>query len=87
MLLNLNPIMSIVFNVPAAVSSTIVASRAVRRLVDFGSNKQPEVFTDGFATSNRKTGRRLVRPVSESFESKDGLHIEVRPPMHATNPC
>ncbi|KAI0322861.1 hypothetical protein OF83DRAFT_1048291 [Amylostereum chailletii] len=32
MLLNLDPIMSIVANVPAAVASTIVASRVVRRL-------------------------------------------------------
>lgn len=44
MLLDLNAVMSIIFNVPAAVASTIVASRAVRRLTKF-TNKGPEVFS------------------------------------------
>lgn len=44
MVLNLNPVMSIIFNVPAAIASTIVASRAVRRLTKF-TNKGPEVFS------------------------------------------
>ncbi|TDL25128.1 hypothetical protein BD410DRAFT_889106 [Rickenella mellea] len=43
MLLNLNAVMSIIMNVPAAIASTIVASRAVRRLTKFTS-RGPEVF-------------------------------------------
>ncbi|TFK73442.1 hypothetical protein BDN72DRAFT_734008, partial [Pluteus cervinus] len=35
MLLNLNPIMTVIFNVPAAVFSTMAACRAVRRLTNF----------------------------------------------------
>ncbi|KAG2154155.1 uncharacterized protein EDB93DRAFT_1081505 [Suillus bovinus] len=35
MVLDLNPIMSVIFNVPAAIASTIVASRVVRRLTNF----------------------------------------------------
>ncbi|OAX36727.1 hypothetical protein K503DRAFT_694562 [Rhizopogon vinicolor AM-OR11-026] len=35
MLLELNTIMSVIFNVPAATASTIVACRVVRRLADF----------------------------------------------------
>ncbi|KAJ8596162.1 hypothetical protein M405DRAFT_849382 [Rhizopogon salebrosus TDB-379] len=35
MVLNLNAIMSVIFNVPAAIASTIVASRVVRRLTNF----------------------------------------------------
>ncbi|EIN08351.1 hypothetical protein PUNSTDRAFT_113901 [Punctularia strigosozonata HHB-11173 SS5] len=35
MVLDLNPIMNIIFNVPAAVASTIVACRVVRRLANF----------------------------------------------------
>lgn len=42
--LNLNPVMSIIFDVPAAIVSTIVASRAVRRLTEF-THKGPEVFS------------------------------------------
>lgn len=44
MLLNLNAVMSIIFNVPAAIASTIVASRAVRRLTEF-TGRGPEVFS------------------------------------------
>jgi hypothetical protein len=61
MLLNLNAVMSIIFNVPAAVSSTIVASRAVRRLADYG-NSTAEVYTDGYTTRKRKNGsNRIIR--------------------------
>jgi hypothetical protein len=35
MLLGLNPVMSVIFNVPSAIASTIVASRVVRRLSNF----------------------------------------------------
>ncbi|KAF8556803.1 hypothetical protein OG21DRAFT_1475795 [Imleria badia] len=35
MILNLNAVMSVVFNVPAAIASTIMASRVVRRLYNF----------------------------------------------------
>ncbi|KIP12126.1 hypothetical protein PHLGIDRAFT_98489 [Phlebiopsis gigantea 11061_1 CR5-6] len=43
MLLNLSSIMSVIFNVPAAVASTIVACRAVRRLNRW-SSAGPEVL-------------------------------------------
>ncbi|KAI0763034.1 hypothetical protein BD413DRAFT_495304 [Trametes elegans] len=43
-MLDLNAIMSVIFNVPAAIFSTIVACRAVRRLTNF-SPKGPEVFS------------------------------------------
>ncbi|KAG6905086.1 hypothetical protein DXG01_005187 [Tephrocybe rancida] len=52
MLIKLNPILSILFNVPAAVASTIAASRAVRRLSDFaysrggGNSFDPEIMED-----------------------------------------
>lgn len=42
MVLNLNAIMAIIFNVPAVIASTIVACRAVRRLSNFSSNG-PEI--------------------------------------------
>ncbi|EEB86675.1 hypothetical protein MPER_16286, partial [Moniliophthora perniciosa FA553] len=38
MLLRLNPIMSVIFNVPAVIASTICATRAVRRLNNFKNN-------------------------------------------------
>jgi len=43
MVLSLNAIMSVIFNVPAAVASTIVASRVVRRLSKF-TNTGPEIY-------------------------------------------
>ncbi|KIY53824.1 hypothetical protein FISHEDRAFT_32602 [Fistulina hepatica ATCC 64428] len=38
MILNLNEVMSVIFNVPAAVGSSIVACQAVRRLVRYASD-------------------------------------------------
>ncbi|KAF8438020.1 hypothetical protein L210DRAFT_3404906 [Boletus edulis BED1] len=35
MILNLNAVMSVIFNVPAAIASTVMASRVVRRLYNF----------------------------------------------------
>lgn len=43
MLLDLNPVMSIIANVPAAIASTIVACRVVRRLTNYTA-RGPEVF-------------------------------------------
>ncbi|KIM35185.1 hypothetical protein M413DRAFT_369066 [Hebeloma cylindrosporum] len=43
LVLNLNQVMGVIFNVPAAVSSTIVACRAVRRLTNFTYNG-PEII-------------------------------------------
>ena len=75
MVMNLNAIMSVIFNVPAAVSSTIVASRAVRRLYDFG-RKPTEVFAnEDLPPTNRKVNRR--RSSSVASGDKDRLRIEV----------
>jgi len=52
MFLNLNSIMVIIFNVPAATASTIVATRAVRRLTNF-TIQGPEMY----APSNSSTGQ------------------------------
>ncbi|KAJ7910026.1 hypothetical protein B0H13DRAFT_2488749 [Mycena leptocephala] len=46
MFLNLNSIMTIIFNVPAAMASTIVATRAVRRLTSF-THKRTVGFEHG----------------------------------------
>lgn len=43
MLLDLNAVMSIIANVPAAIASTIVACRAVRRLTNY-TTRGAEVF-------------------------------------------
>ncbi|KAL0576041.1 hypothetical protein V5O48_005949 [Marasmius crinis-equi] len=50
MLLKLNAIMTIIFNVPAVIASTICATRAVRRLNNF-KNNGAEVYTGSGTTS------------------------------------
>ncbi|KAH8103101.1 hypothetical protein BXZ70DRAFT_772096 [Cristinia sonorae] len=62
MLLNLNPVMSVIFNVPAAVASTIVACRAVRRLNSYSSNG-PEVYSGG------RSGQNQIRSGGVAFAS------------------
>jgi len=76
MLLNLNPVMSIIANVPAAVVSTIVACRVVRRLSNFTS-QGVEVFptTTAAATFRTQSGvlpklsTNGVRVQMETFQS------------------
>ncbi|KAJ7349874.1 hypothetical protein DFH08DRAFT_1079162 [Mycena albidolilacea] len=85
MFLNLNSIMTIIFNVPAAMASTIVATRAVRRLTSF-THQGPEMYAPsgsgtgnfrnhsgnrGLTTSTRG-GVRGVHVQMETFVREDG---------------
>ncbi|KDQ58546.1 hypothetical protein JAAARDRAFT_34363 [Jaapia argillacea MUCL 33604] len=81
MLLNLNPIMSVIFNVPAAVASTIVSTRAVRRLTNFTS-KGAEVFSSGQNSGvNFRTGNTVNRgPTMTAVSMKKstpGVHVQM----------
>jgi hypothetical protein len=58
MLLDLNPVMSIIFNVPSAIASTIVASRAVRRLSNF-MTPEPERFAGGNSSLAFRAGQAV----------------------------
>ncbi|KAF8068973.1 hypothetical protein FPV67DRAFT_1652344 [Lyophyllum atratum] len=83
MLLNLNPVMSIIANVPAAIASTIVACRAVRRLSNYTS-KGPEVFattTQGSTLAFRSGGASVMRPklstkVTTNTAPAEGVHVQ-----------
>ncbi|KAJ6557935.1 hypothetical protein B0H19DRAFT_1291226 [Mycena capillaripes] len=80
MLLNLNPVMSIIANVPAAIASTIVACRAVRRLTNY-STTGAQMFGGGGATSAsstlafRNTGA-TSRP-KVLTKASDGVHVQM----------
>ncbi|KAK7032598.1 hypothetical protein VNI00_012861 [Paramarasmius palmivorus] len=65
MLLNLNPVMSIIANVPAAIASSIVACRAVRRLAKFTSSG-PEMF------SSTQASTLAFRPNTTAGHMKSG---------------
>jgi len=78
MLLNLNAIMSVIFNVPAAVASTIVACRAVRRLSRFSSNG-PEIYSGSRAgpnTSSNTGGPSSAYKMTPQNRS-NGVHVHV----------
>ncbi|KAH9833300.1 uncharacterized protein C8Q71DRAFT_713003 [Rhodofomes roseus] len=68
MVLNLNAIMAIIFNVPAAIASTIVACRAVRRLSNFANNG-PEIYT----TSASHSGGVGFRSAAAQMTSNHGV--------------
>ncbi|KAL4246698.1 hypothetical protein ABKN59_009038 [Abortiporus biennis] len=80
MLVNLNPVMSIVANVPAAIASTIVACRAVRRLTNYQS-PGAEVFasTQASTLAFTRSGRsRLTSAPTFSVDKKlDGVHVQM----------
>ncbi|TFK73444.1 hypothetical protein BDN72DRAFT_875763 [Pluteus cervinus] len=83
MLLNLNPIMSIICNVPAAIASSIVACRAVRRLNKFTS-AGPEVYastTQGSTLAFRSNmmgsrGKGVTSKVATNTGS-EGVHVQM----------
>ncbi|KAJ3572300.1 hypothetical protein NP233_g3182 [Leucocoprinus birnbaumii] len=82
MLLNLNAVMSIIANVPAAIASTIVACRVVRRLNRFTS-QGPEVFpttTQGSTLAFRSGVRPKVNTKAE------GVHVQVSVTSSAPSP-
>jgi len=77
MLLNLNAVMSIIANVPAAIASTIVACRVVRRLSNF-TFQGPEQFSNtggstlAFRGNATPTSARHI-----SLKSGDNIHIRM----------
>jgi hypothetical protein len=74
MLLDLNPVMSIIANVPAAIASTIVACRAVRRLALFTSSG-PEMFASTTAST-------LAFRSSKSTMQRPRLNTVFKPEVH-----
>jgi len=75
MLLNLNPIMTVIANVPAAVASTIVACRAVRRLTNFSS--QPQA-ADLYSSNTQKTSLAFRQRLSTKFApDQSGVHVQM----------
>ncbi|KIK54882.1 hypothetical protein GYMLUDRAFT_48276 [Collybiopsis luxurians FD-317 M1] len=76
MILNLNAVMSIVANVPAAIASTTVACRAVRRFAKFAS-LGPEMFA-GTDVSMRTTAKSTVqRPRLDTSMKSEGVHVQM----------
>ncbi|KAN0084144.1 hypothetical protein V8E55_007648 [Tylopilus felleus] len=77
MLLNLNAVMSIIANVPAAIASTIVACRVVRRLTNFTSQKA-EVFTStGQSTVAFRAPPNSPSPHRISVKKGESVHIQM----------
>ncbi|KAK2461215.1 hypothetical protein APHAL10511_006742 [Amanita phalloides] len=75
MLLDLNPIMSVIANVPAATASTIVACRAVRRLSNFASHTV-EVFPSTAQGTAFAFRQRIATKVTAS-QVADGVHVQM----------
>ncbi|KAI0703734.1 hypothetical protein BC835DRAFT_901486 [Cytidiella melzeri] len=85
MVLNLNAVMSVIFNVPAAIASTIVACRAVRRLQNW-SSKGPEVFSSGphsqiafHSNAGGQVSSRLPQAVTipHNRKASGGVHVQM----------
>jgi hypothetical protein len=78
MLLNLNPIMTVIGNVPAAVASTIVACRAVRRLTNFTDQPRgPEIY--GTATARSRSTVLAFRQASTKYSAppEGSVHVQM----------
>ncbi|CAL1699324.1 unnamed protein product [Somion occarium] len=80
MCMSLNAIMSVIFNVPAVVASTIVASRAVRRLSNWSSSGV-EVYSAASGSRNGPTtSHSRTAPPTLFTRSKPGetsVHVQM----------
>ncbi|KAF9269674.1 hypothetical protein L218DRAFT_916021 [Marasmius fiardii PR-910] len=87
MLMKLNSVMTIIFNVPAVIASTICATRAVRRLNNF-KNNGAEVFSASGTGSNGHFSRgthgpprpiisTLTRSGTATARSPGGVHVQM----------
>ncbi|KAJ4490136.1 hypothetical protein J3R30DRAFT_3419355 [Lentinula aciculospora] len=83
MLLNLNSIMTVIFNIPAAISSTIVACRVVRRLSTF-TNEGPEMFKSGshLPAGQLYRGSRMPPVVQATSHIGSGVHVQMETYTH-----
>jgi len=79
MILNLNPVMSIIANVPAAIAATIVACRVVRRLNNFTSSGASvfPVTTTQASTIAFRSAASGFRPKACSGVAKEGVHVHM----------
>jgi membrane protein implicated in regulation of membrane protease activity len=77
-LLNLNPIMSVIANVPACVVSTTVACRAVRRLANFTSGVEVYGSTSNGSTLGiRSNTKSNSRPVIAITNKTNAVRVEM----------
>ncbi|KAG7095372.1 hypothetical protein E1B28_006130 [Marasmius oreades] len=83
MLLKLNSIMTIIFNVPAVIASTICATRAVRRLNNF-KNEGAEVFSGSGTGSGIRVTHGQPRPIVSTLSrsgtaarAPGGVHVQM----------
>ncbi|KAH0580891.1 hypothetical protein H2248_012048 [Termitomyces sp. 'cryptogamus'] len=77
MVINLNQIMSVIFNVPAAVASTIVASRVVRRLAKYSN---PQVLHSAHSGPVAFRGAQTLPRHATSFNPNiptAGVHVQM----------
>jgi len=96
MIMNWNAIMSVIFNVPAAIASTIVASRVVRRLTNFRltgpeiySNSQQPPTSNLAYTGTNGVSRTVVRTASTKVGPRitgpTSVHVEMETFTRAEN--
>ncbi|KAJ7449143.1 hypothetical protein B0H11DRAFT_2055563 [Mycena galericulata] len=86
MFMNLNSIMNVIFNVPAAIASTIVATRAVRRLTNFAISG-PEMYqpsgssAGNFGSSGNYRNHSGTRGLTTSTRGgkaiQSGVHVQM----------
>jgi len=81
--LSLNQIMSVMFGVPAAVCSTIVACRCVRRLTNF-TYHGPKIYAKKSSSDNRPmtTGKNTTTVSPMNFKSGSGVHLQMETFTH-----
>lgn len=74
MLLDLNALMNVIFNVPAVIAATIASGRLVRRLNNFGQGSQAEVYTHSTSNAPLSADRGIN---GTAARSRSGVQIRM----------
>ncbi|KAF8504824.1 hypothetical protein F5888DRAFT_1658909 [Russula emetica] len=77
MTLNLNPVMSIIANVPAAIASTIAASRVVRRLANFSATGAEMFSSTANGSSGFRSAQQSTPPRFSFSKPQAGVHVQM----------
>ncbi|KAH9956269.1 hypothetical protein BC827DRAFT_1139822 [Russula dissimulans] len=77
MTLNLNAVMSIIANVPAAIASTIAASRVVRRLANFSTTGAEMFASTVNGSSGFRTAQQSATPHFSFSKPQTSVHVQM----------
>ncbi|KAF9522120.1 hypothetical protein CPB83DRAFT_899916 [Crepidotus variabilis] len=80
--LDFNPAMNVMFQVPSSIVSTIVACRSVRRLMNFSQGTTVVTFGNTNGSSSQTKGGRVIQSEQSMIRSSPEVHVQMETFTH-----